>query len=223
MRFRNGFKHALLLDLDGTIVTSHFRNIDAKAEVLKLLKEVEPSNKLSLNDHIRDYFLWASRPEVSEREELRRRIAEIIDRYELESVEKCQLKEGVELLLKEFNDKVPLIIVSNSGRKAVQTTLKKFGLTDSFQMVLSRDDAPDLKPSGAGIRLVLSRFNIRNPDAVMVGDTPMDVLASSDAKVNSVALTDGVGKKEDLERVWPDYLMPGLKEVTSLLKRVWFT
>jgi hypothetical protein len=48
--------HALILDLDGTLVTSHFRNRDAKSDALNLLKEWLPSNNLTIDDHIRDYF-----------------------------------------------------------------------------------------------------------------------------------------------------------------------
>jgi len=216
-------EHALILDLDGTLVTSHFRNRDAKSEALKLLKECLPSNGLSLDNHIRDYFkiVDTSPIDTVARVSLRKRLSEIIEWYELESVEKSELKDGAIYLLEQFKDNFPIAIVSNSGSNAVKRTLEKFNLNNYFDIIIHRDNAPDLKPSGLGIISALNILGVKSDRSVMIGDTPMDVLAAHDAMVQSLALLDGVGNPKDLIEAWPDYMMFSLREATSLLKRLW--
>jgi phosphoglycolate phosphatase len=214
---------AILLDLDGTLVTSYFRASEAKKEVLNLFQQLVPSNGLRLSDHIRDYFKFVERSVIPDKEKVKRSVSEIIERYELESVERSELKPGAVELLQSFHGNSPVCIVSNSGSRAVNRTLDKFSLHDHLDFVISRDDAPDLKPTGRGIELVLRRFSVRPENAVMIGDTVMDIMAALDAGVTSVALTDGVGRLEELRRVWPDYMMPGLSETRELLSRLWST
>ncbi|MEM3637140.1 MAG: HAD hydrolase-like protein [Conexivisphaerales archaeon] len=218
-------KALILIDLDGTIVTSTFRNLDAKLEALRFLEKNLLANGLSLNDRIRDYFhvIKASPADTETKTRLIEELSELIERYELESVEKCELKEGAMYLLELFRGRVPIAIVSNSGKNAVKRSLERFGLTGTFDYVFHRDNLPDLKPSGVGLQMALQKFNVLPENAVMLGDTPMDILAAHEAKVTSIALTDGVGKKDELESAWPDYLMRNLKEAAFLLDRLWFS
>lgn len=215
--------HALILDLDGTLVTSHFRNRDAKSDALNLLKEWLPSNNLTIDDHIRDYFkIVETAPlDAVEKASLKKKLSEKIEWYELESVEKSQLKDGAIYLLELFKGKFPIAIVSNSGINAVNRTLEKFSLNGYFDVIIHRDNAPDLKPSGSGIKEALKILRTKSDGSAMIGDTPMDVLAAHDAKVYSLALIDGVGKIKDLEQSWPDYMLISLKEAAELLKRLW--
>ncbi len=220
---RKSTDHALILDLDGTLVTSHFRNRDAKSDALKLLKEWLPSNGLTLDDHIRDYFkiIETAPIDTVERVSLKKKLSEVIEWYELESVEKSELKEGAIYVLEQFKDTFPIAIVSNSGINAVKRTLEKFSLNNYFEVIIHRDNAPDLKPSGLGIEEALSIIGAKSDLSAMIGDTPMDMLAAHEAKVNYLALIDGVGKIKDLEQTWPDYMLISLKEAALLLKRLW--
>jgi HAD superfamily hydrolase (TIGR01549 family) len=213
--------HILLLDLDGTIVTSTFRAFEAKAEVLREVSQLAPTNGLSVRHHIRDYFLFADSLPDTVREEARSKISEIITKYELESVSRSTLKPGAADVLSYFRERMPVCVVSNSGREAVDETLRRFGLEASFDLVLSRDDVPDLKPSPAGILLALNKFKRKPEAAAMVGDTPMDVIAASAANVTSVAIADGVASINDLTKEWPDFLTRDLIETKALLTRLW--
>lgn len=214
-------KHILLLDLDGTLVTSTFRTVEAKEEVLKKLAAFSPVNGLSIKQHIRDYFLFANQLPYPVSMKAKNEISEVITRYELESVNKSDLKPGTKELLSYFKTFMPVCVVSNSGRQAVDTTLRRFGLQNSFDLVLSRDEVSDLKPDPAGILQVLGRFGVSPGDSAMVGDTPMDVIAASRAGVISIGITDGVASVTDLAREWPDYLMHDLIETRLLLSRLW--
>ncbi|GEM_PF-898388 len=214
-------KHILLLDLDGTLVTSTFRAVEAKEEVLRKLAALSPTNGLSIKQHIRDYFLFAERLPYPLNIKAKNEISDVITKYELESVNKSDLKPGTNELLSYFRTFMPVCVVSNSGRKAVDTTLKRFGLENSFDLVLSRDEVSDLKPDPAGILQVLGKFGVSPAGAAMVGDTPMDVIAASRAGVISIGITDGVASVTDLAREWPDYLMHDLIETRLLLSRLW--
>ena len=51
----------------------------------------------------------------------------------------------------------------------------------------------------------------------MVGDTMMDVRASKNAGCYSIAVTYGIGKKEDLEAENPDLIIDDFKQILSLI------
>lgn len=216
-------RHAILLDLDGTIVTTSFRNTDAKTEALELLERELGISNLSLKDHIRDYFLCIKSANIPERK--RKRIASmlsgIIERYEIESVERCRLKDGAVHFIEQFHNRIPMAIVSNSGKEAVRISLERFGLADRFEIILHRNNMPDLKPSAAGLEIALKRLKVKPQDAVMIGDAVVDVMASHNAGVTSIALIDGVASKDDLESLWPDFIAKNLKQSAELIKRLW--
>ncbi|MEE8147891.1 MAG: aminotransferase class I/II-fold pyridoxal phosphate-dependent enzyme [Longimicrobiales bacterium] len=93
------------------------------------------------------------------------------------------LRESERLLverdaLARLADRLPLAIVTGRPREEAEWFLEKEGLTDLFGVVVCMEDGP-LKPDPAPVRTAASRLGVER--AWMVGDTPDDIRAASEA------------------------------------------
>jgi hydrogenase expression/formation protein HypE len=88
--------------------------------------------------------------------------------------------EGAEGLLAFLSrSKLPLGIVTRNSRASVARALANFNQVgwDDFQVIITREDPVDPKPSGAAIRLAAERLGVDPARVLMVGDFDFDVEA----------------------------------------------
>jgi len=109
------------------------------------------------------------------------------------------------------------------GRKSTATTkgtpttrmvLEKFGLATFFDHVQGTDGFP-AKPSPDVIFAALAALNAQPEDCLFVGDSPADMEAAQRAGVRSCAVTYGYGKREELLKWEPDYVIEDLRELVA--------
>jgi phosphoglycolate phosphatase len=75
---------------------------------------------------------------------------------------------------------------TNNAREVTDVALDRFELTDALDLVVTRDEMTELKPSADGWRVITARFSgVR--DAVVVGDSWVDGLAAAEAGVPFIA------------------------------------
>jgi phosphoglycolate phosphatase len=75
---------------------------------------------------------------------------------------------------------------TNNAREVTQVALDRFALVDALDLVVTRDEMVEMKPSADGWRVIAARFDgVR--DAVVVGDSWVDGLAAAAAGVLFVA------------------------------------
>ena len=67
-------------------------------------------------------------------------------------------------------------------------------------MLVGREDVDKPKPDAEPIIKALESFNLKGKDVYMIGDTKLDLLCAKNAKVNSIAVLCGYGKKEELQK-----------------------
>ena len=87
-------------------------------------------------------------------------------------------------LLAELARRCPkgMAIVTGRPRAEAEYFLSLHGIRHFFRTVVTMDDAPD-KPDPAPVRLALERLGAAPEEALMVGDTPSDVIAATAAGV----------------------------------------
>jgi len=67
-------------------------------------------------------------------------------------------------------------------------------------VLIGREDVEMPKPDAEPILKALESFNFKGKDVYMIGDTKLDLLSAKNAKVNSIAVLCGYGKKEELQK-----------------------
>src|SRR3989454_5424889 len=85
---------------------------------------------------------------------------------------------------------------TNNAREVTQVALDRFALADALDLVVTRDDMAEMKPSADGWRVIAARFaGLR--DAVVVGDSWVDGLAAAAVGIPFVAYRP---REAELER-----------------------
>ena len=79
------------------------------------------------------------------------------------------------------------------------------------------------KPDPEGILLALSRLGAAAADAVMVGDSPVDVAAGRAAGTATIGLTHGLHTAGEVEEAVPDVVVDDLHQARAALVRLWGT
>jgi pyrophosphatase PpaX len=100
---------------------------------------------------------------------------------------KSKIFEGIHeslLFLKENG--VLLSILSNKGMRGITYELKKHGISDFFDFILSKDDLEKRKPDPYGIFLLVERSGISLTNTIIVGDSYSDILCGNKAGIKSV-------------------------------------
>ncbi len=111
-----------------------------------------------------------------------------------------------------------LAILTNNARAATLDALGKFGMTDCFNLVVSRDDAA-MKPNPAGIDLARAALGGCGR-TVMVGDSWLDGTAAERASVPFVAFRPKPGLLEDRKvRAWT--VIARLADLAEVLPGLW--
>ena len=67
----------------------------------------------------------------------------------------------------------------------------------------------------SGVIAALSVLRCPPKDALMVGDTPADVLAGKAAGTKTCAVTYGYGRRDEMAKHQPDYWVDDLRELLS--------
>jgi len=86
------------------------------------------------------------------------------------------------------NRGVRLAIVSSKIRHTVEKGLDLFRLTTFFDVVIGLEDSPAHKPDPGPLLEALRRLDLGPASAVMVGDSPADILAARAAGARSIAV-----------------------------------
>ena len=87
-----------------------------------------------------------------------------------------------------------MAIVTNKTEELSRRILKKFGIDTYFDMVVAVDTIAERKPSPVPVMHVLSAFKVAPENAIIVGDSAIDIQTGKASFVRTVAVTHGYGK-----------------------------
>ncbi len=138
------------------------------------------------------------------------------------------LYNDVKKILKEINENNSnkTAIISNTADYIVEFITKEFNLTNCFDEIfgLSSDKDQSLaKPSPRGILSILKRLNFdkNKSNAIMIGDSIVDVLAAKRANIHVCLLRRNMNKYPDGYDDWeysPDFVIDKLDEIVELIQ-----
>jgi phosphoglycolate phosphatase len=119
-----------------------------------------------------------------------------------------ELYPGVIEALGELNGKKST--ATTKGTPTTLAVLEKFGLAPFFDHVQGTDGFP-AKPSPDVIFAALAGLGAKPEEALFVGDSPADMEAARRAGVRACAVIYGYGKREELLKFRPDYIIEDLR------------
>lgn len=214
-----GAPAAVLFDLDMTLVETRLdlaRSVNAVRESYGLDPLTEPRIASYIGHGVETLLArglgssYAGRgTEVMER---------FADHYRAHCLDATHAYPGAIALVDALRP-LPLAIVSNKTRAFCEQILQGTGFGDRFEVIVGGDTAPSPKPDPAPLRLACRELGVDPVDAVMVGDSPTDILAATRAGMRGIAVTWGLGTASDLARERPQAIAHSMDELRALLGR----
>lgn len=90
------------------------------------------------------------------------------------------------------------VVVTSSSAAEIADLLRAAAVADLVDVIVSADDADRSKPSPDLVEVALERLGLRPDEAILVGDTPYDVIAAKEAGVACIALRSGGYRDREL-------------------------
>lgn len=104
----------------------------------------------------------------------------------------------VELLNGLFALGIKLAVASNKFQEGTEHLIKEFFPNVQFVAVFGNREGFPLKPAPEIVEAVLTLAGVSTEEAVMVGDSPTDMLTAANGGIDAIAVSWGYRTKEDL-------------------------
>lgn len=218
----------VVFDFDATLVNlgEHVRWREAQGQIINAYRGngcsesdlAQCSSKGLFNlMYEMDTRLSASKPPV-EMAMIRDSIWVILDKYEMEGVERCDFMPGTYESLNWLRDNCVKmgVCTSNSGNVA-ERILDKLGVSSYFDSVIGRTIGLRMKPYPDQVLACFKGIGVSPREGMMVGDSHNDVLAAKAAGARAIAIPVYFTRKEAMEAAKPDAVITSMMELPKVL------
>jgi len=141
-------------------------------------------------------------------------VSRIIEKFELEALDYIQILDNSQELILDLSKHYRLSLVTLQGRIIAEEALRKLGIRKTFEIVITRDDAPTRLKQ---LQMVLEKTSFKPEETIVVGDKLNDVESALKLKCWAV-LVDRRNEAELLNgyerRI---FVIKNLSELESLL------
>jgi HAD superfamily hydrolase (TIGR01549 family) len=191
---------AVLLDIDGTLIDSNDAHANAWVDVGK-----EFGYEIKF-DHVRWLIgmggdkvlpeLTGLQEESEEGERILARRGEIFREQYLPTLK--PFTNARELLQKISDDGMKLVVATSASEEDLKGLLKQAGIEDLIDKAANSDDAEESKPAPDIVEAAMKRGKVDVGEAIMIGDTPYDIGAATNAGIPIIAFQSGGWEPEEL-------------------------
>ncbi|MCF6442870.1 HAD-IA family hydrolase [Pseudoalteromonas luteoviolacea] len=128
-----------------------------------------------------------------------------------------ELFKGVEDVLQFLsNHNIKLAVATGKSRPGLDRLLLESGLGGYFDVTRTADEA-ESKPSPDMVQQILSELDIAPEQAVMIGDTTIDMDMARNAGVAAIGVTFGVANRNELAQYSPVHIIDEFKQLLTCL------
>jgi HAD superfamily hydrolase (TIGR01549 family) len=210
---------AILCDLDGTLVDSRRDIAIAFQWALRRVTDEELPSESAIAKHI-------GKPLQEMAQALgftfsSRRLAIFLDTYRRYYAIHCarytQPYPGVTETLTALSG-TTFGVVTTKYQGQAEIVLRQLKMSRYFQHVQGWQAGLRLKPAPDTVEATLVALQCHPEQALMVGDTPADMLAGKAASVKICAATYGFGNLEELKACKPDYCIASFHDLVAIVQ-----
>ncbi len=207
----------IIFDLDGTLVDSKNDIIQAVNFTLRKIG-VEERKSHEISSYIGTGVHDLLKKSLGGKKDLffEKALSVFQEYFSTHYADTSILYPNVKKILNYFKDKKKVIVTNRNHQFAV-LTLKALGIYKYFIDVVGGDDVECSKPNACPLNKALSKFKVKKEKAIIVGDMDLDVLAGKEAGILTCAVTYGLGKKEDIVKADPDYIIDDIIELKKVI------
>ena len=181
----------VVFDVDGTLADTDEVILATWKELIRLYK---PSDYFLDDDVIRSF----SGPPL--RDSIKRVFPEMDQEFIFEEYNRItpglyksnirKFRDVVDVLNDLKKDGYQLAVLTNKDSRMTRYTLELAGIDiNLFSAIVTADDVKTLKPNPEGLLSILNKLNIKNEEAISVGDTEFDYYCGKNANVKTIMMT----------------------------------
>lgn len=128
--------------------------------------------------------------------------------------------DGMLSVLNQLKAKgMQLAVASNKPQPFVETIVKHFFGESQFDQILGSSDNRPRKPSPEIIIEIMSVCSIAPKQAIMIGDSNVDIETAKRAGIDSIGCTWGFRGKEELQKAGATYFAEKPSDLPEILKK----
>ncbi len=205
----------LLFDIDGTLLDTSEFILQATEHALKtcgyLVPDRETISKNVGTPFPEYYFILAGRDADADK------LIETHRTFQYVNYHLAKLFPNALSTVKVLKEKgYKLAAVTTRSKKTSHQTLKNAGLYDLFDVIISLEDTNEPKPNPAPLLKALEHLNEVSENAVMIGDSHLDIEAGKSAGTKTIRVTYGF-HTGNLNNPEPDFFIKDIKDLLELL------
>jgi phosphoglycolate phosphatase len=209
----------VVFDLDGTLVDSSRDLATATNAALAAVAPGVPPLSLAV---VRSFvgegagvLIARSLAQAGIRKTAEEVLPTFLDRYRRCLLDTTRLYPGVLETLDRLAGRT-LAVLTNKPGDMSRAILAGLGVAGRFARIYGGGDFPGRKPDPAGLLLLLDELGVGPEEAVLVGDSAVDVRTGRAAGVPTVGVTYGLNP-ESLREAPPDVTIPDIRDLPPLL------
>jgi phosphoglycolate phosphatase len=210
---------ALIFDLDGTLIDSKLDlalAVNAAREHLGLAP-LRHEQVFGYVGHGAPTLIRRSLGAGAAEEQIERALNFFLDFYRVHLLDNTVTFPGVRAALAMLAGR-PLAVLTNKPVHFSTEILEGLGIAHYFQYVYGGDSFERKKPDPMGVEVLLRDFQLAPRQAMIVGDSEIDVQTARSAGAWVCCVTYGLGRAR-LEECPPDLLVDSLTELPAHLNR----
>jgi HAD superfamily hydrolase (TIGR01509 family) len=183
--------HAVLMDIDGTLVDSNYLHVEAWAHAFADVGAVVPAWRIHRAIGL-DSSMLLDELLGDDVERLGSDVKDAHTRHYAELADRLAPLAGARELIRELHSRGIRVVLATSAPEEELTALRGLlDVEDALHAVTSSEDVETAKPEPDVIRIALERAGVDADDAVMVGDAVWDIRAAGRAGVRAVGVLSG--------------------------------
>ncbi|RIJ50111.1 HAD family hydrolase [Maribellus luteus] len=215
---------AIIFDLDGTLLHSIVDIADACNHVLK-------QNNLPTHD-TESYVSWIGNGAAklveralpdhikNDANKLDCFVQEYKDYYLAHLMVKSHLYEGIDNALAFLKQqKIPFAVNTNKPHSQTIPIVENYMKDFLPDLVFGQQDNIPKKPDPFAANLIAEKFKVNNKDVLFVGDSYVDIKTGKAAGMQTLGVTWGYGKSEDMEEAGCVDFINSPAELLEIVKR----
>ncbi len=205
-------------DLDGTLMDTDDQAVDSLAGKLRLIGD-QRAQKLA-----RRLVMMGETPmnrmlTMADIVGLDRQVLALRRRLSMQVKPTFRIVKGVKPLLEQLARLGNLAVVSTRLRQDAALFLRQHELESIFPLCVTQETTPRLKPHPQPVAYAVHHFGLEPSDCVMVGDTPVDMLAARRAGAWAIGVLCGFGEEVELRRAGAHLILTSTAELLPLVAR----
>ena len=207
----------LVFDFDGTLVDTKQDIVDSVNRTLKEL-ELRTLDRETLGTFIGKgvNHLIARSLEGTGYNDLPRAIEVFMRDYEAHLMDQTDLFPNCRATLEHFAHKENTIL-SNKPTRFITQILDALDWRAPFSTIIGGDLMPEKKPDPCGLHHILQQHGVRPEEALMIGDSLVDIETGKRAGVKTCGVTYGHAGRASLASANPDWIIGDLSELKQLI------